>query len=155
MKKPKNLTARLMLIAIATALLAACELETSDCGRIGGYWQLHTIDTLISGTSTPIRSADMRKHGVTWSFQATMMQVRSIQYYEYYYLSFEDRGDSLYLFAPYHADRDNGCDVPMTSADTLRHMGIPATQTTYAIRQLNSSTMVLQNDSLLLHFRKY
>ena len=97
----------------------------------------------------------MRNLGVAWSFQGTMMQVQCFMVIDFYYLSFEDRGDSLHLFNPYRADHDQGIDVPITNADTLRLMGIPDINTTFAIRQLNSSTMVLQNDTLRLHFRKY
>lgn len=155
MRKTKNQTTLLILTAIVVALLSACELETSDCGRIGGFWQLHTIEAFGIDSSAPSSSSDMRNLGVTWSFQGTIMQVKCYKVIDYYYLSFEDRGDSLHLFSPYRADRDQGLDVPITNADTLRFMGIPAINTTFAIRQLNSSTMVLQNDTLRLHLRKY
>lgn len=150
MKKLRNNFTIMILAITALFTVGACELETSDAGRLTGFWQLRTLDSLSTG-----RSTDMRPFGVAWSFQSTIMQVQSYQVDNFIYLSYEHNSDRLRVFAPLRADRKLGDDVPLQTTDTLHMMGIPAIETIFTVKELSGSTMVLQTDSLRLQFRKY
>ena len=66
-KEYKNSRATLLIAAIIGALLmslTSCEIETSDNGKLDGFWHLERVDTLATG-----KSVDYTNKLVFWGVQ--------------------------------------------------------------------------------------
>lgn len=138
-----------ILMAGVGMLMASCELEMSDNGKLDGFWQLRSVDTLANGAS-----ADVRSMYVTWSFQGRLMQVRHVSSVLGVFFDFNHQGDSLYISNPYLSDREVD-DVKVTDPRLLQGYGIQKLEEGYRILQLDNNTMKLQSDLVRLTFKKY
>lgn len=139
----------IFILLLQGLLFTSCEFETSDNGKLDGYWQLAQIDTLQGG------SADVTASRQFWSVQMHLLQVEDHHYLLPAYLfRFEHRGDSLRLYNPYQVDRA-GADKPITDASLLRPYAIQRLEQRYLIEQLNDDRLVLRSDSLRLFFNRY
>lgn len=139
----------IFILLLQGLLLTSCEFETSDNGKLDGYWQLAQIDTLQGG------SADVTASRQFWSVQMHLLQVEDHHYLLPAYLfRFEHRGDSLRLYNPHLVDRA-GADKPITDASLLRPYAIQRLEQHYLIEQLNDNRLVLRSDSLRLFFNRY
>ena len=137
------------LFALATlSLLAACTLETSDNGKLDGFWHLCTVDTLSTqGTQL------LQNQHYYWAFQGKLLSVRDTDSPFSYNMRFAHQGDSLRVYDIYR-NESQYTDSLLTSPDSLRPFGINQLQESFLILQLNSSHMTLQNKALRLKFRK-
>ena len=62
----------MFLVAVfMSSCLMSCDLETSDNGKLDGFWHLERIDTLATG-----RALDMSGEKVFWSFQVNLLQLQ-------------------------------------------------------------------------------
>ena len=137
---------------MATMILASCELEQSDNGKLDGFWLLSSVDTLSTG-----HTADVSAEELTWSFQGRLLQLRkaTLLYYKFpnYILRFESTSNSLTLSNPIYNDRDEG-DPDVEDIEELRPFGINDFEEHFTIVTLTNSRLVLKNDRLQLKLRK-
>lgn len=147
-----------LLYIIAACLgLAACDFETSDNGDLDGYWQLHQMDTLATGSS-----ADMRNSKIMCAVQVRLLEFMTLgEIGTGILFRFEQRNDSLILTNPIQDDR-NISDSLVSNPATLVPYGMtPITgkdgklEVKFCIEKLNDSRMILSNELYRLHFRKY
>lgn len=144
------------LIIQLTALcffITGCNI--SDNGDLDGFWYLTKIDSISNNTSVPMREA-----GISWSFQAKLMQVgshNSNAYWKYVIMSrFNHQGNQLELSEPFIYDRMNG-DVFLT-ADSLHRLtpfGINSIPDLFIVEKLSSSKLQICDQTLRLYFEKY
>ena len=141
---------RLAVIIFGFLFVVSCELESSNNGDLDGYWQMHTVDTLKNNIS-----ADTRSDGIFWAVQMHLLEmIDSKNITPRVFFRFKNKGDSILLSDPYINQRDSG-DIKLTNSDVLRAYGLTSLRFTLKIVKLSSSEMVLQTDSLRMHFRKY
>lgn len=133
---------------MACTALASCEIDWSDNGSLDGNWQLSLVDTLATNASV-----DMKGKKVFWAVQYDLLQVKETGQ-DIVLFRFKNTGDSLLLSEPRINNRDDD-DGVIPELEQLQPMGINSMEEHYKIIKLNSSSMVLQNDMLRLHFRKY
>lgn len=136
------------------AALVSCELETSGNGKLDGYWQMSQVDTLATG-----RSADTREALVYWGIQHKLLQIRfsengGLFLGEGLMFRFEKADNKLTLSSPviHHLYET---DEPVDDPEFLNPFGIYSLEEVFDIEELNDKEMVLINDVLRLHFRKY
>ena len=160
----KQLGFRLIRTAIAALLavaLVSCEVETSDNGRLDGFWHLERVDTLATGNS-----ADYSGRHVFWGTQLHLIAVRNTESIkDGYYLRFRQTADSLVVTAVFenkwHEDADGsvdgtGGDIPVLEPDgDLRFLGINDIPEGFAKERLDGKFMVLRSRTLRLSFRKF
>lgn len=143
------------IILASIVLLASCDFRTSDNGDLDGYWQLHRVDTLSTGGS-----CDTRDSLLFWSFQVHLMHMRdnsdnnNNKKVKPIFMRFNITGDCMTLSNPIIDLRDSS-DIVLKDYELLRHWGIYDMPETMTFVKFNSSTMVLENKVLRLHFRKY
>ena len=107
------------VFAYVALILTSCDIERSDNGKIDGFWQLTSVDTLATGGQS-----DMHRTQLTWAFQGPLLELRyAPDRLQDYYMSFQLKGDSLILFAPYYLKREQG-DIRMGDIEVLRPYGI-------------------------------
>lgn len=153
---------KLLLFAVAVLLLGSltsCEMETSDNGKLDGFWHLEQIDTLSTGGV-----CDYSNQRVFWGIEHKLIAVSDYETFgsmSGYYFRFNQTGDSLILSSPYldhwHQDYgDDGGDIPVTEmSDTLRRCGINQLTERYYKEKLSGSKMILTTKELRLKFRKF
>lgn len=149
------MTHRLLPLLPLLLALSSCDLETSDNGRLDGFWHLEQVDTLSTGGQ-----ADLRGQRVFWAVQARLVQVRDADRDPSgYYLRFRQTADSLTLHSPHdnggHEDRPGGGDTPLTDASVLAPYGILHLEEHYLKERLTGSAMTLRSEALRLHFKKF
>ena len=113
--------------------LTACEFETSDNGDLDGLWQLTQQDSVRTGASK-----DMRSSGVYWAVQVRLLQIQGGSRRGYYRFT---HSDGWLRLRPADVDKEGNEDT--------------TTLYSYRVRALNSSKMVLDDDTVRLSFRKY
>lgn len=144
---------KLLYILTLGVLLASCELETSGNKELDGYWQMCQIDTLATGGG-----ADTREALVYWGVQGDLLQIRFSENGKYlgegFLFRFNRVDNSLTLSSPilHHLYET---DEPITDVEILKPYGIFELEEYFDIEELNDDRMVLRNDELRLHFRKY
>lgn len=144
---------QLLSVCLALMFVASCGdlLETSDNGKLDGYWQLARIDTLANGAET-----DMTGSKVFWGVQGsffTMLDTHQSTSYGYMF-RFKHTGDSLFLYDG-RANHREVSDSLLTNVDVLRPLGVNSLMEHFCVEQLSSSRMVLRDEMLRLHFRKF
>ncbi len=133
--------------------LMSCDLETSDNGKLDGFWHLERIDTLATGGSL-----DMSNDKVFWSFQVRLLWLQGGS--SSFYLRFNQEGDSLTIYSPYtnegHEETlGDGGNKPVSDPSVLRDYGMDALETHYKKEALDGSRMTLRSRRLRLMFRKF
>lgn len=151
----KNFLSRITIplgTVVCLLAMAACELETSDNGRLDGFWHLERIDTLSTGGTL-----DLSKQTVFWSVQHKLIQFRGGT--QRYYLRFVQTADSLKLteaFADHgHEGGANGGDIPVTDGSVLAPYGVQAVGECFYKESLTGSRMILRSERFRLCFRKF
>ena len=139
------------------AALSSCTIETSDNGKLDGFWHLERIDTLDTGNS-----GDYSQKRIFWGVENKLIHIKDVDTAsEQFYLRFEQTSDQLQITKAYadhwHQDRgDNGGDIPVDQpTDDLRHLGINALPETFQKEALDGSKMVLRSDRFRLYFKKF
>ena len=144
---------KIFYILILGVLFVSCELETSGNDELDGYWQMSQVDTLSTGGV-----ADTREALVYWGIQGKLLQIRFSENGKYlgegFMFRFNREDDVLTLSSPilHHLYKT---DEPITDVEVLKPYGIFDLEEAFAIEELNDHNMVLTNDVLRLHFRRY
>lgn len=146
-------------ILCVAALMASCELETSDNGDLDGYWRMQRVDTLATGGS-----ADVMASKRYWAIEHKLMQLRDFsQDFSGYYCRFDHTGDSLRIYDPYanHGHEDSGQeggggDIPVTdfASSKLNIYGLSGLSTSFKVESLTGSRMVLTSKTVKIYFKK-
>ena len=141
-------------VAISMFAFSSCELESSDNGKLDGFWHLESIDSLENG-----KTVDMSKLHVFWVIEFKL--IAATQYdnnTERMYFRFEQTSDSLKITQAFinHGHQDNGGDIPLTEVtNDLRYYGINNLPEGFAKEALSGSKMILRSKTLRLKFKKF
>lgn len=144
---------KIFYILILGVLFVSCELETSGNDELDGYWQMSQVDTLSTGGV-----ADTREALVYWGIQGKLLQIRFSENRKYlgegFMFRFNREDDVLTLSSPilHHLYKT---DEPINDVEVLKPYGIFDLEEAFDIEELNDHHMVLTNDVLRLHFRRY
>lgn len=140
--------------------LVSCDIETSDNGKLDGFWHLERVDTLATGNFS-----DFSRRRIFWGTQLRLISTSDIDSDSFgkFYLLFEQTADSLHIKKVYenHWHEDNsqedvGGDIPVVAVnDSVRHFGINAIPEGFAKERLDGSHMVLRSKTLRLTFRRF
>lgn len=141
-------------VAISMFAFSSCELESSDNGKLDGFWHLESIDSLENG-----KTVDMSKLHVFWGIEYKL--IAATQYdnnTERMFFRFEQTSDSLKITQAFinHGHQDNGGDIPLTEVtNDLRYYGINNLPEGFAKKALSGSKMILRSKTLRLKFKKF
>lgn len=141
-------------VAISMFAFSSCELESSDNGKLDGFWHLESIDSLENG-----KTVDMSKLHVFWGIEYKL--IAATQYdnnTERMFFRFEQTSDSLKITQAFinHGHQDNGGDIPLTEVtNDLRYYGINNLPEGFAKEALSGSKMILRSKILRLKFKKF
>lgn len=141
-------------VAISMFTFSSCELESSDNGKLDGFWHLESIDSLENG-----KTVDMSKLHVFWGIEYKL--IAATQYdnnTERMFFRFEQTSDSLKITQAFinHGHQDNGGDIPLTEVtNDLRYYGINNLPEGFAKEALSGSKMILRSKTLRLKFKKF
>jgi len=144
---------KILYILTLCVLFVSCELETSGNKELDGYWQMSQVDTLATGGI-----ADTREALIYWGIQGKLLQIRFSENGKYLgeglLFRFERGAYTLNLSSPirHHLYET---DEPIDDVDILKPFGIYDLEEVFSIEELNDDNMVLFNDELRLHFRRY
>lgn len=134
-------------------MLVSCELETSGNGNLDGYWQMSQVDTLETGGI-----ADTRESLIYWAVQGKLLQIRysenNVYLGEGLLFRFTHENSLLTLSSPviHHLYET---DEPIDDVEILKPFGIYRLEEKFSVDLLDENNMVLTNDMLRLHFRRY
>lgn len=129
-------------------LLVSCDIESSDNGKLDGFWLLNQVDSLSKGTIL-----DYSNQRIFWSFQYDLLQLSNLNDNTIIY-RFVRNSNQLNLNNPCMFDRALG-DTLVTDMGVLRPYGVNSLNETFNIVDLSSSNMVLESPVLRLHFVKH
>ena len=141
-------------VAISMFAFSSCELESSDNGKLDGFWHLESIDSLENG-----KTVDMSKLHVFWGIEYKL--IAATQYdnnTERMFFRFEQTSDSLKITQAFinHGHQDNGGDIPLTEVtNDLRYYGINNLPEGFAKEALSGSKIILRSKTLRLKFKKF
>lgn len=135
-------------------LLAGCDTHSSDNGELDGFWQVRTMENLLTG-----EVADGRDHQITWAFQGDFLMLnfdRNKGGTEYV-ASFIYTGDALKVHNPYFSGRfsEGNDDTPVEDAAVLNIFGIYNLEESFKVVKLDGSDMCLQSEAMRIYFRRY
>lgn len=139
---------RLIYSFITCITIMSCTLETSDNGKLDGFWQLQQLDSLPSNVST-----NMKEQDIYWSVQRHLLEVKRIYYYGIFF-RFDNVNDSLIIYDPYMDMRDSS-DIKLTNDSLFATIGLYSLSDSFAIKTLTSDKMILESKNRRLYFRKY
>lgn len=141
---------QILYILLASTLLTACELETSNNGNLDGNWQLRQMDNLSTGDIT-----DMSHSYIYWAFENKLMQLRDIDDGNLKILyRFDRQGNNLTIHDPYLVVTKDELE-PITNTEILLPFGITAPEDLFIIEKLNGKHFTIKNELYRLHFRRY
>ena len=144
---------KILYLLVLGLMVVSCELETSGNGSLDGYWQMTQVDTLASGGV-----ADTRESFIYWGVQGKLLQIRysenDVYLGEGLLFRFENNNSSLTLYSPY-VHHLYETDEPVDDVEILKPFGIYRLEERFSIEQLDEKYMVLNNNILRLHFRRY
>lgn len=144
---------KLLSILALGMLMVSCELETSGNRELDGYWQMDQVDTLSTGGV-----ADTREALVFWGIQGKLLQIRFSEDGNYLgeglLFRFNRDGSYLTLHSPvlHHLYET---DEPIEDVEILKPFGIFNLEEVFYLEVLNDDVLVVSNDNLRLHFRRY
>jgi hypothetical protein len=138
----------LFAFGFISALLAGCDVESSDNGDMDGFWVLERVDSLSNNAI-----CDYSDHHISWSFQYKLLQL-SNGYDKTIICQFEKGNDRLSLKDPCIFDRTWG-DTPVTDVEVLKPYGINSINENFKVKNLNSGDMILESSVLRLYLKKH
>ena len=144
---------KLLFILTLCMLIVSCELETSGNKELDGYWQMNQVDTLSTGGV-----ADTREAMVFWGVQGKLLQIRFPESGSFLgeglLFRFNKDDKNLTLSSPviHHLYET---DEPIEDVEILKPFGIFNLEDVFTIETLDDKEMVLTNNLLRLHFRRY
>ena len=143
-------------------VFAACDdkFETSDNGCLDGFWLLSEVDTLQNG-----KSENVRQQMLFWAVQGDLLQLSVKKRYTGY-------TEGLPPTVCYHFNYSNNmlkfvCDEqsPVVGSRYLsdffaevpdvRPYGLSRLDEQFSVLAINGNKMILQSETLRLHFDKY
>lgn len=132
-----------------TISFPSCEIETSNNGKLDGYWHLNSVDTLSTGGTL-----DLSEETRFWAIQTDLLNVvdRGGTAGNFMF-RFEHKDGKLRLYDPHKNAKLEG-DPAVESADSLNPFGVNALDETFNVETLSNSRMILSTDTLCLHFNK-
>jgi len=130
-------------------LFSSCEIDTSNNGKLDGYWHLNSIDTLTTGGTL-----DLSEETRFWAIQMNWLNTvdRGGKAGNFIF-RFEHNDGTLRLYDPRRNARLEG-DPEVVSADVLHPFGVNSLDETFNVEKLSGSSMTLSTDKLRLHFKK-
>ena len=143
------------LLVVSLMTMTSCEIETSDNGKLDGYWHLVAVDTLSTGGR-----AELGQKRLFWAVQHKLIRLQNADYTsDSFYLRFSQTGDSLKVFSPYadhgHEDMKDGGDIPVTDAAVLSMFGVSGLEDSFLKESLNGSRMILKSKTYRLYFKRF
>jgi hypothetical protein len=144
---------KIVYVLTLCAILVSCELETSGNKELDGYWQMCQVDTLSTEGV-----ADTREALVYWGVQGKLLQIRFSENGNYlgegFMFRFNREGTILTLSSPvrHHLYET---DEPIEDVEELKPFGIYDLEEVFTLEVLNDNDLVLSNDVVRLHFRRY
>ena len=144
---------KIVYVLTLCAILVSCELETSGNKELDGFWQMTQVDTLATGGV-----ADTHEALVYWRVQGKLLQIRFSEdgsfLGEGILFRFNREGTVLTLSSPvrHHLYET---DEPIEDVEELKPFGIYDLEEVFTLEVLNDDYLVLSNDVLCLHFRRY
>lgn len=144
---------KLLSILTLCLLVVSCELETSGNKELDGFWQMDQVDTLSTGGV-----ADTREALVFWGVQGKLLQIRYPETGSFlgegllFRFNKDDRHLTLLSPVIHHLYET---DEPIEDVEILKPFGIFHLEETFDIDELDDKEMILTNDVLRLHFRRY
>ena len=140
----------LAVLMLLFSMFTACELETSDNGKLDGFWHLERVDTIATGGS-----CDLSGQLLFWSVQMRILNLSDRKYaISSVNMSFRHESDTLHVFSPLYDDRMNG-DPAVADPAALAPYGINALDEKFHVERLTGNRMVLATDSLRLIFKRF
>ena len=139
------------LILISLLALSSCKLETSDNGKLDGFWKLTRVDTLTTGGVL-----DLTERGIFWSVQVNLLSVKD-KYEEdgrEILFRFDHSGGKLTLSEPRIGYQYTG-DIDVDDPDKLRPFGINNLKETFNVEGLNNHHLYLTTSTLRLSFTRF
>lgn len=133
---------------LSLLFLISCDIESSDNGKLDGFWFLNQVDSLSNGKATSLCN-----QRIFWSFQYDLLQLSNLEDNTIIY-RFGKNGNQLKLNNPCMFDRTIG-DTLVTDVEVLRPYGVNSLDETFIIVTLSNSDMVLESPVLRLHFIKH
>lgn len=144
---------KILYLLVLGLMVVSCELETSGNGDLDGYWQMSQVDTLATGGI-----ADTHESYIFWGIQSKLLQIRytenNVYLGEGLLFRFENNNSILTLSSPF-VHHLYETDEPIDDVEILKPFGIYRLEEKFAIEQLDDKCMVLTNEVLRLHFRRY
>lgn len=148
------------IVVAAGLCLGACgDFEASNNGSLDGFWQMTSIDTLLTG-----RSGDMTANMIFWSVQGGLVELsdhRDGELIDERYPSilyrFERVADTLVLLGepkPRVSNRVKG-DSDVASHIQCGFYGLNDVGDRLRILRLEEHKMVLQSEYFRMYFRKF
>lgn len=139
------------LLVVITVSLTSCGdlLETSNNGKLDGFWQLAAVDTLATGGHRDM--ADDRKF---MSVQGKILEMHDADEGIRYMFRFAHADGKLSLSDARIDDRNTG-DPAVESVDPLRPFGLDALDQVFTVEKLSGGRLVLVTGSLRLSYRKF
>ncbi len=142
----------LSIVALLTiVLLSSCDLESSDNGKLDGFWHLATVDSLAVQTH-----ADMRDKRIFWSFQHNLLELADRDFvHSPIFMRFELIGtDTLRVNRPRFDNREEG-DPEIDYEARLYPFGVNMLDELFVIEKLTRNKMILRSNVLRLFFEKF
>ena len=150
MKRMRYIFVALAALFTVSLALTSCELETSDNGKLDGFWHLERVDTLATG-----HSCDLSGQLLFWSVQMKLLSVTDRNYRLHSaFFRFEHTDAQLRLYEPRTDDRMND-DPLIEDVTAIAPFGVNSLDEKFAVEKLTNGEMVLRTDRLRLVFRKF
>ncbi len=139
------------LCFVLCTLLYSCKLETSDNGKLDGFWKLTRVDTLATGGVL-----DLTESGIFWSVQMNLLSVKD-KYQDdarEILFRFEHKNGTLKLYEPYEGYQYTG-DKAVEDVKKLEPFGINQLTETFNVETLNGDHLYLSTSKLRLSFTRF
>ncbi len=141
------------LWTVVCMTLVACDVETSDNGRLDGYWHLTGVDTLATSGHR-----DVSDETIFWAVQFDLIQLKGADRQgvgREFYARFDRQDGHLTLYDIHEKNRSAGDPVVVADSLVVVHpYGIHEMVETFKTLRLGKHEMVLQSPMLRLTFRK-
>ena len=129
--------------------------DYSDNGDLDGMWYVIQIDSICSSNSI-----EMRETGISWSFQAKLMQIGNHQSNSYWnnpiMCGFSVKGNQLEVYNPFIYDRMKGDkEITADSIHLIKPFGINSIPDNFMIEKLSSRKLQINDDIIRIIFEKY
>lgn len=130
--------------------LFSCELESSDNGKLDGFWHLDRVDSLSTKGV-----ADLSGDLLFWSVQGKMLQVSDQNSrHQAVIFRFEHSANTLVLSNPIANIREIG-DSIVTNVSNFSYAGVNNLEERFQVEKLTGNKMVLVSEQLRLWFTKF